>query len=65
MLSIFFYIDAKILNLSFDGGFIFLIFRGGWLNLSIPFLFVKTIEKVIRLLTVLKFFFPIKIKVKI
>ena len=42
-------------NLSYDGGFTDLSFDGGG-GLKVPplFLFVKTIEKVIRLCTVLK-----------
>ena len=32
------------------------LFGGGGMNLSIPFLFVKTIEKVVRMRTVLKNF---------
>ena len=45
-----------VLNLSFNGGTFFLFLVGGGLNLSIPFLFEKTIEKVIRLCTVLSIF---------
>ena len=44
-----------MLNLSYDGGFTDLSFDGGGgLKVPSPFLFVKTIEKVIRLCTVLK-----------
>ena len=47
-----------ILNLSLDGRLRLCFFdEGGGLILSIPFLFVKTIEKVLRLRTVLKLFF--------
>ena len=44
-----------LINLTFDGVFSDLIFEGGG-GLKVPplFLFVKTIEKVIRLCTVLK-----------
>ena len=45
--------DPFIPKLSFDGGLGLCFFDG--LNLSIPFLFVNTIEKVLRLRTVLKF----------
>ena len=51
--------SAKLVNLSYDGGYIDLSYDGGG-GLKVPpplFLFVKTIEKVIRLCTVLKFFF--------
>ena len=41
-------------NLSYDGGFTDLSFIGGGLKVPPPFLFVKTIEKVIRLCTALK-----------
>ena len=42
------------INLSYDGGFTDLSFIGGGLKVPPPFLFVKTIEKVIRLCTALK-----------
>ena len=42
------------LNLSYDGGFTDLSYDEGGLKVPPPFLFVKTIEKVIRLCTVLK-----------
>ena len=45
---------SNFLNLSYDGGFTDLSFNGGGLKVPPPFLFVKTIEKVIRLCTVLK-----------
>ena len=50
--------DPDPFNLSLDGVFFTLIFDGGaeGLNLSIPYLFVKTIEIVIRLRIVLIFF---------
>ena len=56
------YVKAnKEINLSFDRGFIFLIFDGGT-GLSIPFLFEKTIQKAIKLRTVFNFFFRSRIK---
>ena len=42
------------INLSYDGGFTDLSYDEGGLKVPPPFLFVKTIEKVIRLCTVLK-----------
>ena len=47
--------SVDTINLSYDGGFTDLSFNGGGgLKVPPPFLFVKTIEKVIRLCTVLK-----------
>ena len=47
--------SVKCLNLTFDGLFSDLSFNGGGAQSAPPlFLFVKTIEKVIRLCTVLK-----------
>ena len=42
------------INLSYDGGFTDLSYDGEGLKVPSPFLFVKTIEKVIRLCTVFK-----------
>ena len=42
------------LNLSYDGGFTEINYDEGGLKVPPPFLFVKTIEKVIRLCTVWK-----------
>ena len=51
------------LNLSYDGGFIDLSYDEGGLKVPSLFLFVKTIEKVIRLCTVLIFFLLVVVKV--
>ena len=48
------YPPPHFFNLSYDGGFTDLSFIGGGLKVPPPFLFVKTIEKVIRLCTALK-----------
>ena len=48
-------VTPEHLNLSYDGGFTDLSYdEGGAQSAPPPFLFVKTIEKVIRLCTVLK-----------
>ena len=46
--------SLNLFNLSYDGGFTDLSYDEGGLKVPPPFLFVKTIEKVIRLCTVLK-----------
>ena len=54
--------ELFLLNLSFDMG-LKLCFFDGALNLSIQFLYVKTIEKVIRLHCVYLFFLVVALKI--